>query len=43
MYDICIMKRGNYFMDYDQYLEECKKVKERNYLLLDFFKASIVK
>ena len=20
-------------MDYDQYLEECKKIKERNYLL----------
>lgn len=29
-------------MDYDQYLEECKKVKERNYLLLDFFKDDLI-
>lgn len=29
-------------MDYDQYLEECKKVKERNYLLLDLFKEDLI-
>ena len=29
-------------MDYDQYLEECKKIKERNYLLLDLFKDDLI-
>ena len=36
------MKRGSYIMDYDQYLEECKKIKERNYLLLDLFKDDLI-
>lgn len=42
MYDIYIMKRGSYTMDYNQYLEECKKIKERNYLLLDLFKDDLI-
>lgn len=42
MYDIYIMKRVSYTMDYDQYLEECKKIKERNYLLLDLFKDDLI-
>ena len=29
-------------MDYDQYLKECKKIKERNYLLLDLFKDDLI-
>ena len=29
-------------MDYDQYIEECKKIKERNYLLLDLFKDDLI-
>ena len=29
-------------MDYDQYLKECKKIKERNYLLLDLFKDNLI-
>lgn len=36
------MKRVSYTMDYDQYLEECKKIKERNYLLLDLFKDDLI-
>lgn len=29
-------------MDYDQYLKECKKIKETNYLLLDLFKEDLI-